>query len=155
MNYLLFCSLTFSLHISLFLYLYAITLSFFFLFIWMMAHLFKIKLDNLVHCVQFMLQMCHKHRVMRCNLKPENFLSANKKETSPLKVLMNQRLMFGVMQLSSIFYFVVSYHYGQVGLSLNEVFAFVHLTLWRLELKTAIEAVCAFRACGQKIREIS
>lgn len=32
-------------------------------------------------------QLCHKHGVINRDLKPENFLFANKKENSPLKAI--------------------------------------------------------------------
>lgn len=56
-------------------------------FIWTTVFPFSMKINNLVSCMHFVLQMCHKHGVMHRDLKPENFLFANKKETAPLKAI--------------------------------------------------------------------
>ncbi|CAH8333103.1 unnamed protein product [Eruca vesicaria subsp. sativa] len=93
-------------------------------------------------------QVCHKQGVMDRNLKPENFLFANKKETSALKAIdfglsvffkpcerfneivgspyyMAQEVLrrnYGpeidvlAMESSSICFFVVSLHFGQVSI---------------------------------------
>jgi calcium-dependent protein kinase len=42
---------------------------------------------NFTRTIVEVIQLCHRHDVIHHDLKPENFLFANKKENSPLKAI--------------------------------------------------------------------